>query len=178
MHELLDVRPWPRALLRYPLLVLTALLLGALLAFSYSYAPLHRAKDWKIDYLEERLESRNQEVREFRLNLAEARASLSGTLPVEEIAAIRMQLDEATRLADSREREITSLRKKLAQARNSRDQWRSRHAAALSEIETQQQQAATLVAAEPLFQMAPAAPAPAAPEASGETPGTGTSTED
>ena len=181
MHELLDVRPWPRALLRYPLLILTALLLGALLAFTYSYAPLHRAKDWKIDYLEERLESRNQQLREIKVNLAEARTSLSGTLSIEEIAAIRTRLDEATRLADSRKRETGSLQKKLAQAKKSRDQWRSRHAAAVSEIETQKQQAAALVAAEPAFQMAPAAPAPTPPEASEppvETPETGTPTED
>lgn len=138
MHELLDVRPWPRALLRYPLLILTALLLGALLAFSYSYAPLHRAKDWQIDYLETRLERRNDQLQELEGSLAEAQASLSETLSSTEITAIRTRLKEATRLADSREKEIASLEKKLTRTTKSRDQWRSRHAAVLAENQTQQ----------------------------------------
>ncbi len=173
MHELLDVRPWPRVLLRYPLLILMALLLGALSAFSYSYAPLHRAKDWKIDYLEERLESRNEQILELEESLVRARASLDETLSGEEIEAIRARLKEASRLAESREKETASLKKKLDQATKSLDQSRSRHAAARAEMEKQEQQAALaasepparpVAAAEPELPLAPAAPAAAAPE--------------
>lgn len=181
MNELLDVRRWPHALLRYPLLILTALLLGALLAFSYSYAPLHRAKDWKIGYLEERLESRNQQLREAGNNLTEARTSLNGTLSRGEVSAIRTQLGEATRLADSRKNEITSLQKRLTQARKTRDQWRNRHATALSEIEAQQQRAVPVITVKPAVETIPAPPAAIAPETpgpSGDTPETVTPIED
>ena len=132
MHELWDMRPWPRALLRYPLLILTTLLLGALLGFSYSYAPLHRAKDWKIDHLEKRLTSRNEQLTKLEENLAQTSASLSGTLTPEEIAAIRTQLREATRLADATQREVSTLQKRLERATKSRDRWRSRHEAAIA----------------------------------------------
>jgi hypothetical protein len=135
LHELLDVRTWPRALLRYPLLILTALLLGALLSFAYSYAPLHGAKNWKIDYLEERLESRNAQVLDLETQLREARASLEGTASDDEVRALRTRLDEATRLAAAREQEIAALEEKLESANRSRDSWKSRHAAAVSDLE-------------------------------------------
>lgn len=158
MHPLLDVRPWPKVLLRYPLLILTALLLGGLAAFAYSYAPLHAAKDWKIDYLEERLEVRNQQVRELEESLAAARASLEGTPSNDEIGALRTQLKEATQLADSREREVASLQKKLDSTAKSRDQWKSRHAAVVAEMESHEKQAAAVAApSEP--EPVPAAPA-------------------
>lgn len=137
MHKLLDVRPWPHALLRYPLLILTAFLLGALLAFAYSYAPLHSSKDWKIDYLEERLESRNEQVGELEAELEKARASLDGTASDEEVQALRKQLAEATKLADSRRSEIASLEKKVDRATRDRDTWKKRHATAMKELEEQ-----------------------------------------
>ena len=131
MHELWDIRRWPRALLRYPSLILATLLLGALLGFSYSYAPLHRAKDWQIDYLEKRLASRNEQLTKLEENLTRTSASLDGTLSPGEIAAIRTQLREATQLADSRQREVSTLQKRLERATKSRDRWRSRHEAAI-----------------------------------------------
>ena len=152
MHELWNVRAWPRALLRYPLLILATLLVGALLGFSYSYAPLHRAKDWQIDYLEKRLASRNEQLTQLEENLAQTSASLDGALPPEEIAALRTQLREATQLADAREREVSTLEKRLERTTQSRDRWRSRHEAA--------------IAAKP----EPVAPPEAKPEAASNTP--------
>jgi hypothetical protein len=134
LHPILDVRPWPRVLLRYPLLILTACLLGALCAFTYSYAPLHRAKDWRITYLQDRLEIRNAQIEEFEVEIADARGSLEGQPSSEEVEALRAQLDEATKLADSREREMRSLDKKLASAKKSRDSYKGRHASAVSEL--------------------------------------------
>ena len=135
MHPLLDMRPWPRALLRYPLLILTACLLGAIGAFTYSYAPLHRAKDWRIDYLENRLEIRNALVHELEEELGEARSSLKGQPSGEEMKALRAQLGEATKLTAAREREIKGLDRKLASMKKSRDSFKRRHASAVADLE-------------------------------------------
>ncbi len=136
MHPLLDMRPWPRALLRYPLLILTACLLGAIGAFTYSYAPLHRAKDWRIDYLENRLEIRNALVHELEEELGEARSSLKGQPSGEEMKALRAQLGEATKLTAAREREIKGLDRKLASMKKSRDSFKRRHASAVADLES------------------------------------------
>jgi hypothetical protein len=164
LHQLLDVRTWPQALLRYPLLILTALLLGALLSFAYSYAPLHRAKAWKIDYLEERLEARNAHVLELEAQLREARTSLEGTASDDEVRALRTRLDEATRLAESRDQEIAALEKKLESASRARDSWESRHAAASADLEDRGEPApdedAEAPPGEPGLEPAPAAPSP------------------
>jgi predicted nucleic acid-binding Zn-ribbon protein len=146
------------------LLILTALLLGALLSFAYSYAPLHRAKDWKIDYLEERLEARNAHVLELEAQLREARASLEGTASDDEVRALRTRLDEATRLAESREQEITDLEQKLESASRARDSWKSRHAAIAANLEGREETApvadAEAPSGESALEPAPAAPSP------------------
>ena len=176
MHELLDVKPWPRVMLRYPLLILTALLLGAALSFAYSYAPLHRANVWKIGYLEERLESRNEQVNELEAQLEQAKSSLDGTPSNEEVRALRTRLDEAIKLAESREKEIGGLERKLASMTRSRDSWKGRHAEAVAKLEAPAPAPVAVVApeasdapeadAEPT---APASPAPAAPDAGSST---------
>jgi len=135
LHELLDVRPWPRILLRHPLLIVTAFLLGGITAFAYSYAPLHRAKDWKISYLEERLSNRNTQVEELEAKLAETTSSLEGQPSNEELKGLEAKLAEADQLAKTRERQIDDLEAKLSSATRSRDSWKSRHAATLAELE-------------------------------------------
>ena len=113
MPKFLDVKQWPRVLWQNPLLFLATLLLGATTAFVYFYAPLHRAKDWKIEYLDERLSIRSKQVRELEENLQKARKSLEGTPSGEELGAVRSQLKEATSLASAREKEMDALSQQL-----------------------------------------------------------------
>lgn len=164
MHPLLDLRPWPRALLRYPLLILTACLLGAIGAFTYSYAPLHRAKDWRIHYLENRLEIRNAQVHELDKELGVARSSLKSQPSGEEMKALRAQLGEATKLTAAREREIQGLERKLASMKKSRDSFKRRHASALADLEAK---LSVEPASDPEPALAATTPAPAA---TGEDP--------
>lgn len=175
MHPLLDVRPWPRILLQYPLLVLTAALLGAVGAFGYSYAPLHRAKNWQIEYLQSRLESRNEQVASLEEKLLEARSSLDGQPSGEDLGALRAQLEEANDLSGSLRKQLRDLERQLEQATQSRDDWKKKHAAALREIESAKAAAAAPSRTQPLARAetspeaapepdretgAPAAPAP------------------
>ena len=110
---LFDPTPWPRAIWHNPVLFLIAILLGATCSFAYSYAPLHRSKDWQIGYLEERLELRSSQVDDLERGLEEARASLVGQPSGEQLSAVRAQLAEATKLAASRDRELETLDGKL-----------------------------------------------------------------
>lgn len=180
MHPLLDVKPWPRVLRQYPLLILSAALLGGLGAFAYSYAPLHRAKDWQIDYLESRLESRNQQVESLEEKLRDAQASMDGKPSGEELGALRGKLDEVTKHSSSLEKQVRELEQQLEQVTRSRDGWKQKHAAALREIESVKAAAAAtpdepVAAASPQRDAddagSPAAPAPVAggttPEAAG-----------
>jgi len=145
------------------LLILTAVLLGAALSFAYSYAPLHRANSWKIDYLEERLESRTSQVRDLEEQLEKATSSLAGTPSDDEVQALRSQLDEATKLAASREQEIEQLERDLANTARSRDTWKNRHTAAMNDLESRSEPAAERLVERPAAEPAPAAPAPVQP---------------
>jgi hypothetical protein len=118
------------------LLILTAVLLGAALSFAYSYSSLHRAKDWKIDYLEGRLESRTSQVEALEAELVQTQGSLEGQPSTGEMEALRAQLDEADSLTKSQQKQLKDLERKLANLTRSRDSWKSKHAAARSEIET------------------------------------------
>jgi chromosome segregation ATPase len=134
-------------------------------AFVYSYAPLHRAKDWKIGYLEERLSIRTNQAKELGQKLREARASLEGTPSGEELGAVRAQLNEATSLADAHKKEITELSRKLESAERSRNKWKSRYNDALPELEAARRSTeAEAIAAttDPLGKTAPTAASEAA----------------
>ena len=133
MNRLLDVTPWPRVIWHNPLLILAAFLVGGTVAFAYSYAPLHRAKDWKVDYLEDRLEARNEQVRDLEAQLGEAHGALADAPSGEQLSALKSQFAEATHLVDSQKREIDSLKRKLESASRSRDSWRAKHASAVAE---------------------------------------------
>jgi len=155
--------------LRYPLLFLTALLLGALGTFVYSYAPLHNAKDWQIDYLEDRLETRNAHVLELEEELRVAKGSLVGQPSDGEVDALRSQLSEANDLAASHQKQVDELERKLKSASRSRDQWKSRHATVTAELEGARKDSAPSISAKTPEPEA-TAPVAAAPEPSSETP--------
>ena len=157
MNQLLDVKPWPRVIWQNPLLILATFLVGGAIAFAYSYAPLHRAKDWKVAYLDDRLEARNEQVRALETQLERANGQLANSPSGEELSALKSQLAEATDLVDSRKRELNSLKRKLESVSRSHDSWKRKHASALSELENEKSRAA--VAATPARQAVQPAPA-------------------
>jgi len=135
LHPLLDLRPWPRALLQYPLLILTAVLLGGSMAFIYSYAPLHRAKDWEISYLQERLTSRTEQVEGLEANLRQAQGAIEGQPSNGQLDALNAQLDEAQGLSGSLQKQVRDLESKLTKMTRSRDSWKRKHASVVAEAE-------------------------------------------
>ena len=134
--------------MQYPLLILTAVLLGGAATFAYSYAPLHRAKDWQIAYLEERLHTRTEQVETLEEELRQAEATVEGQPSNDEVKSLRAQLDEAQGLNDSLEKQVGDLEQKLAQATQSRDSWKKKHGALVAEVEARTRTAAAASQAE------------------------------
>ncbi len=149
MRSQFDLRSWPLVLWRNPLLFAMAFVLGGVAAFAYSYAPLHRAKDWRIDYLESRVESRNAQTKGLEVDLENARKSLAGVPSTEELQGMRAQLAEDSALVASGRREIDGLAAKLKRMTRSRDSWKSRHADAAAQVEELEQAIAGAAPAPP-----------------------------
>lgn len=125
---------------------------GALVAFLYSYMPLHNAKNWKIDYLEERLASKDAELTARTAEL-ETLASESGNGPdPETFKLLQKELAAADQSIQKLEGQLAKAERRAGELEKSRDDWKARHAKAES-----QRKAVTASAPSPAV---PAAPAP------------------
>jgi len=135
----LDPMAWGRALWQNPLLFLTAMLIGAIATFVYSYGPLHRSKDWEIRYLETRLQSRNAYARELEGSLEGADAGPVELPSDDALQVLRAGLERSNERALSLERDaegaLEKLKGKLAGMTRKRDSWRSKHAQAEKDYE-------------------------------------------
>ncbi len=165
MRSQFDLRSWAVALWRNPSLFAVAFVLGGATAFAYSYAPLHRAKDWQINYLEGRVESRDVQAKQLEADLEEALESLTDTPSGEELRGMRAQLAEDSALVDSRQRDIDRLTAKLGRMTRSRDSWKSRHADAIARIEERREAEDTSTPSAAAVGEAPAAVVGGAPAA-------------
>ncbi len=113
---------WLKLLWRFPLLFAAVFLLGASCAFIYSYAPLHSSKNWKIDYLEDRVDAQNQQLSALEQELSQARARAQGGPQPEELEEMRGELEQSRTQIAGLEKDIRSskaanqrLRRSLAQ---------------------------------------------------------------
>jgi chromosome segregation ATPase len=85
---------WLKLLWRHPLPFVAAFALGTLCAFAFSYGPLHTSKNWKIDYLEDRVDAQNQKIGELEEELQGTRAQARGRPDPEELDALRTELEQ------------------------------------------------------------------------------------
>jgi chromosome segregation ATPase len=151
------------------LLILTAALLGGAGAFTYSYAPLHRAKDWEITYLEERLASRTEQVETLEAQLRQAEGAIEGQPSGDQLDALQAQLGEAQELSRSLQTRVSELEGKLTKMTRSRDSWKKKHASLVAEAEATRAAAERRVATTPPAEAEGAADAARGP-ADGATP--------
>ncbi|MBW2273791.1 MAG: hypothetical protein JRG96_10990 [Deltaproteobacteria bacterium] len=150
-----------RIAFRHPGALAGAFLAGGILAFGYSYIPLHSAKNWKIDYQESRLASQREKLEEFEAKLTTAEAGAARAERLEEQAPRRQELDEAVAKLRTLEAKLSDLEKQNGKLSRSRDSWRSRHAAAEKERDEWKAEAEGLDMH--LAEDAPEASAPAQP---------------
>jgi hypothetical protein len=133
-----------RIVFRHPRTLAGTFLVGGILAFGYSYAPLHSAKDWKIDYQESRLESQRKKLDAFEAKLAAAEAEAAQATLLEQRAPRPQEFEEAQAKLAALEANLADLEKQKGKLTRSRDTWRSRHAAAEEERDEWKAQATGL----------------------------------
>lgn len=126
-------------------------LLGGLLAFGYSYRPLHGALAWKVTALEEKLDARNLENLKLSDELARRRSEEAERVDPEAFDKIERALAKTEAALAQAEKDLSRADRKRKDANASARTWRKRY-------ETLRDERAALPAAS-----SPAAPAPAAP---------------
>ena len=114
---------WLKLVWSHPTLFLATFLAGAIAALVYSYAPLHSSKNWKIDYLEGRVDSQNEQINQLEAELVQSRSQTKGQPQPGELVALRSQLEQAqseveriNKHARQSETTVQRLRRSLAKA--------------------------------------------------------------
>lgn len=105
-------------------------LAGAILAFLYSYIPLHNAKNWKIDYLEERLVAKDNEVRSLEKQIATFEDDGPDEPDGRTFEQVQVELTSAHTNVKDLERKIAQLEGRTREVERSRNEWKSKYEAA------------------------------------------------
>lgn len=95
---------------------------GGIAAFAYSYVPLHNAKNWKIEYLEQRLEE-TRTAHEALVADVEADTGPSQ----EALADLTAKVQDNGEAMDTLKQTLAKTEKDLREHRRSRDQWKARY---------------------------------------------------
>jgi len=135
-------------------------LLGGLIAFGYSYRPLHGALAWKVDQLEARIDERNLENLKLSDEIARLRADESTKVDPDafaktetELAKIRTELEQSTK-------DLARAERKRKDANASASRWRKRYEKLRDETAIAAK-SAEIEAESPAPPIAQASPAPA-----------------
>ena len=98
-------------------------------AFVYSYSPLHSSKNWKIDYLQGRVDAQNEKLRGLEEELAAVRSEAESRPDPGEVQAMRAERAQLKRENAKMRSEAQRSEKNVQALRRSRDHWKSQHAA-------------------------------------------------
>ena len=144
---------------RHALIGLGLFLLGGLVAFGYSWRPLHGALSWKVDALEEKLDAHNLENLKLADELARLRSQNAERVDPEAFAKVEQALAKTESALSQAEKDLKRADRKRKDANASASRWRKRY-------ETLRDEQASMPAAPS------PAPTPAAPGAPADTPAT------
>ena len=109
---------------------------GGLTAFAYSYLPLHAAKNWKIDHLQERLDSRIEQVDQLQRELKQLRSETSNKPDKATFDQIRQELESSQKAEARLEKKLASSKRRLSELERSRRSWKARFEEADAERKT------------------------------------------
>jgi hypothetical protein len=154
-----------RVVWTHPIHFVLALFIGAVGSFVYSYGPLHRAEQWQIGYLEERVDEQNAALRTLEAQLAQLEQQASTQPDPEDLASERSKAQSAKRDLASARKELERSERTIKSLRHSVGQWKSKYAKAQAEAESLRQ---TIVAGD---SPAPAPGIPTAPPLASDAPG-------
>ncbi len=122
---------------------------GALMAFVYSYVPLHNAKNWEIEYLTERLEAKDQQLMQVEAKLSTVEADVTGRPDADTFRLMQDELATSDKTIKDLERRLGRSQNRVDELERARTHWKKKFDAAES--------AASATATAPV-----AAPAPSA----------------
>jgi hypothetical protein len=108
---------------------------GGSISFVYSFVPLHSAKNWKIDYLETRLEAKDQQLRSAVHRLAAVEAEAADKPDSQTFKLLQDELASGDKTIKNLERDLARAKRRTSELERSRNGWKAKHAAAESEIE-------------------------------------------
>jgi hypothetical protein len=114
--------PW----LRHALIGIGLFLAGAVLAFGYSYRPLHGALTWQIDQLESRLDERNRENVQLSDALAKQKSIEGKRIDPETLTQVERELDQTKRVLRQAEKDLKRAERKRKESNASAAVWRKR----------------------------------------------------
>jgi peptidoglycan hydrolase CwlO-like protein len=144
---------------------------GGSISFVYSFVPLHSAKNWKIDYLETRLEAKDQQLRSAVHRLAAVEAEAADKPDSQTFKLLQDELASGDKTIKNLERDLARAKRRTSELERSRNGWKAKHAAAESEIEALASADAEEPADTPPASPAPSAAASAADDAFGPIAG-------
>lgn len=111
---------------RHILIGIGLFLSGAILAFGYSYRPLHGALSWQVEQLESRLDERNRENLRLSDSLAEQESVEASRIDPETLAQVKRELDQTKRVLAQTEKDLRRAESKRKDANASAATWRKR----------------------------------------------------
>jgi chromosome segregation ATPase len=123
------MRHWGQLAIANPVAFLATLMLGALLAFVYSYVPLHTVKHRKLERLEHTLLVHEETIASLESELEGARMAASELSQDEALASLESERDEARRNADAARRELKTAEKRAQGLERERNDWKRKVAA-------------------------------------------------
>ena len=143
--------------------------LGGVIAFGYSWRPLHGSLTWKVAALEEKLDARNLENLKLSDELARLRSQEAESVDPEAFEEARTSLQKKEKALAQAEKDLARAERKRKDANASARTWRKRYETLRDETSRAPVPAAPAPAAPAPAETPPAAPA-APPEASPPSP--------
>jgi hypothetical protein len=113
--------------LRHALIGVGLFLAGAVLAFGYSYRPLHGALSWQVDQLEARLDERNRENVRLSDSLAKQKSNEATRIDPDTLAQVERELEQTKRVLNQAEKDLKRAERKRKESAASATKWRKRY---------------------------------------------------
>lgn len=114
---------------------LAVFLVGGLFAFVYSYSPLHNSKNWKIDYLNGRLDAQTTRLAEVTVELDELQTDSASRPDAETFGMLQNELASTDKTIGDLERKLEKSERRVKELEQSRKNWRAKAKAAENKSE-------------------------------------------
>ena len=112
---------------RHALIGAVLFVAGAILAFGYSYRPLHGALSWQVEQLESRLDERNRENSKLSDALAKHKSNEATRIDPDTLAQVKRELSQTQRVLSQAEKDLKRTDRKRKESVASAKKWRTRY---------------------------------------------------